>query len=96
MTNDLRLTLHNRAFFGTVLRQLRKPVETSGNLPSGGTFSSISYEPNGIEEVSYRVEFDVRAIESLAKKAAGNKSGKSRLGPITVRVNSRRKAVANA
>ena len=43
----------------------------------------------GTEELTYEVALDLTRIEALAIKAAGNKRGRSKQGPITVVVTRR-------
>jgi hypothetical protein len=59
----------------------RVPLVIAGRQANGWTT-----EPDGHERVVYAVEMDFDALAALARKAAGNKSGKSRLGPLTIEV----------
>lgn len=45
----------------------------------------------GRANVEVDVEIDMKAVEALAVKAANNKTGRSRVGPLTARVYKRHK-----
>jgi hypothetical protein len=67
----------------------RVPVTQGTGLGQGAKgFTSI---PDGQEEVTYNVELDMRAVESMAKVAARSKGQKSQDGPLRVIVVTRRK-----
>jgi hypothetical protein len=46
----------------------------------------------GSEDITYAVELDHTDLEAMAIKAAGNKSGRSKRGPVLVRITSRKQA----
>jgi hypothetical protein len=48
--------------------------------------SGERWEADGQEEFYYETSIDLRALDSMAKKAARNKSGKSHDGPIFIRI----------
>ena len=69
------------------LRKLYKRVPCA--FPVNG-FSTVD---DGHEEIYYETSIDIHAMHLLAVKAAGNKSGVSKVGPLSVRVLERRRLV---
>ncbi len=62
-----------------------KRLETTRKLYKRGENPYIN-QPDGAERIIYAVDMDFDGMAELARKAAGNKSRKSRLGPLTVEV----------
>ena len=52
-----------------------KNMKTRREVPSGG-----------MEDLTYQISIDWNAATRLALKAAGNKSGRSHMGPIKVEI----------
>ncbi len=70
-----------------------KRLETTRRLQKSGSLviagrqdNGRTTEPDAYERVVYAVEMDFDALAALARKAAGNKTRKSHLGPLTVEV----------
>jgi hypothetical protein len=59
----------------------RVPLAIAGRQANGWTTG-----PDGHERVVYTVDMDFEALPVLARKAARNKSRRSRLGPLTIEV----------
>jgi hypothetical protein len=66
-------------------RELRKRVPLEGQAKG---FTTV---PDGIEDITYSISIDHALLDVLAQKAAGNKSQKSKDGPVTVQIVSRKK-----
>jgi len=70
----------------TTTRELRNRVPLQPGYGTG--FSTV---PDGEEEITYNVYLDQRSLKDLARKAAGQKSQKTKAGPILVSVMGRRR-----
>jgi hypothetical protein len=62
-----------------------KRLEATRKLYKRGENPYIN-QPDGVERIIYAVDMDFDGLAELARKAAANKSGKSRFGPLTVEV----------
>lgn len=69
------------------LRSIRLGKQKRIPATTGIGFTSVA---DGFEDVAYEVMLDLVGVRRLAEKAARNKSGKSKMGPLQVRVMSRR------
>ncbi len=65
-------------------RPLYKPQATPDGL---GTMSV----PDGHEEFAFEADVDMAALYRLADRAAYNKGGKAKAGPLTVKIMAREK-----
>ena len=63
-----------------VTRQLYK------DIPTISADNEFVWEPDGKEEVFYEVSIHLKAVEKMARKAAGNEGQVSNAGPLRVRV----------
>lgn len=77
----------------TVFKESRCMVKMyrmqKGKTASGGeTYTRVD---DGTEEIIYCTEINLSALETLAQRAARNKSGKAVDGPLTVYVTGRRR-----
>jgi hypothetical protein len=73
------------------VRNLYRTVEESGQTPTGGTYNSRQSVIDGQEEFYWETSIDWAALEQVAMRAAKNKSGKAKEGPLQVRIIERRK-----
>ena len=44
------------------------------------------YEAEGMERIHFECFADITELEAMAHKAAGNKSMRSKMGPVTVKI----------
>jgi hypothetical protein len=73
-----------------VYRSRRTTKQLYKQEPSTAGHGFISVR-DGQEEITYEVGLSERDLDSMARKAAGNRSGESKDGPLRVRVVSRKR-----
>jgi hypothetical protein len=67
-------------------RRTWRPIEKRVPTTDGRGFTSVV---DALEDIWFDTEIDETKLVSLARKAAANKSGKSRVGPIVVTITKR-------
>lgn len=83
--SNTRGRTHRRfPLLGTV-QMVRQVAVPPRKIDGGGEYlGGYIIEPAGTRQVRYAVETDQGHIAALVQKAAGNKNGRAKSGPITV------------
>ena len=80
---------------GQQTRPIYGPKTEQVTRADGGTSTITRNVETGAEHFVYEVHLDRQALAALVEKAASNKTGRSRSGPITVKIVTRGKNETN-